>query len=98
MDWTEWVLIYALVIGALANFWFIALVRHKDHKEDVGLYREQRELYRKSRDESQESIDQVHESNRIRSEEVALLRELVAELRAARQAQGPPSAPGKLSN
>jgi hypothetical protein len=97
MDWTEWVLIYALVICVLANLWFIALVRHKDHKEAVELYREHGEVYRKhmelsrkSMDESQQSLDQVQESNRIRSEEVVLLRELVAELRAARQAPDPP--------
>src|ERR1700730_5593033 len=97
MDWTEWVLIYALVICVLANLWFIALVRHKDHKEAVELYREQSEVYRKhmelsrkSMDESQQSLDQVQESNRIRSEEVVLLRDLVEEPRAARQAPDPP--------
>ena len=95
MDWTEWALIYALVICALANLSFIALARHKDHKEAVKL---QHELYRKHMDESQQSLAQVQESNRIRSNEVVLLRELVAELRAARQTPEPPSAPGQLSN
>jgi hypothetical protein len=44
------------------------------------------------------NLEQSKESNRLRSEENELLRELIAELRASRQAPGPPPKPPADSN
>ena len=45
-----------------------------------------------------ESLDLTKESNLLRTEELAVMRELIAELRASRQAPGAPPAPPENSN
>jgi hypothetical protein len=82
------------VVIAIAYFWWLgnSLSAIKgSSKDNWASYREGLQL-------SRESLAIAKESNRLRSDETAALRELIAELRAVRQAPGPEPSQSANSN
>jgi hypothetical protein len=86
----SWIPFAVLLGGVLLYLWLISgamLTRRTDYKESIRVYREHLE-------KTDQAMELTRENNRLRVEETAALRELVAELRAGRQAPGaPPTRP-----
>jgi hypothetical protein len=94
MDWLQ--LAVLIVCVGLFCWWMSGFsVRHRDaynkYLEAAKSNETTIEMYR-------ESLDLTKRSNLLRTEELAVMRELIAELRAGRQSPGAPPASEKLSN
>jgi hypothetical protein len=94
MDWLQ-LAVLILCVGAFCWWMSGFSVRNRDaykkYVEAVKLDEGRWSAYR-------EGLEAPKESNRIRIEELALLRELIAELRASRQAPGQRPSPPADSN
>ncbi len=74
----NWIPFAVLLGGVLLYLWFLSgaiVTRRTDYKESVRVYREHLE-------QSRQAMELTRETNRLRAEELAVLRELIAELRS----------------
>ena len=92
----EWITVGTFVLVAIICWWTAgASIRNRK------VYQQYTEAVKSNEatvEMSRESLTLTRESNRLRSEELATLRELVAELRAARQSREAPPTRSSDSN
>lgn len=87
---TALIVFYAFFICGGVLFPLVVLRFYRDYREAARWHRKRTETYRKHLEQSEESLRQTRKSNRLRSKEIVLLRELIAELRTTRQPPDPP--------